>query len=145
MKKFKPNYDEGMWKGAPKESFSKAWRMRYNPTDAEKILWECIRSNRVNGLKFRRQHPVSLYIADFYCHQLKLVIEVDGDYHSSKEQVEKDKERTDILNSNGLEVLRFSNKEILENIDLVLKSIELKAEEILSKTKNSNQPIFKRS
>ncbi|WP_396022262.1 endonuclease domain-containing protein [Chryseobacterium suipulveris] len=79
-------------------------------------------------------------MADFYCHQLKLVIEVDGDYHSSQEQIEKDKERTEILNSNGLEVLRFTNKEIFENIDFVLKNIELKAEEISLKTKNPNYP-----
>ena len=62
------------------------------------------------------------------------------DYHSSQEQIEKDKERTEILNSNGLEVLRFTNKEIFENIDFVLKNIELKAEEISLKTKNPNYP-----
>ena len=68
------------------------------------------------------------------------MIEVDGDYHSSQEQIEKDKERTEILNSNGLEVLRFTNKEIFENIDFVLKNIELKAEEISLKNQKSKLP-----
>ena len=111
MEKFKPNYDDGMWKGAPKSSFGKALDLRNRETEAEKLLWEELRGNKVNGLKFRRQHPVSLFIADFYCHKLKLVVEIDGEYHFTKEQILKDKERTEILNSNGLEVIRFKNEE----------------------------------
>jgi very-short-patch-repair endonuclease len=82
MKKFKPNYDEGMWKGAPESSFAKAKALRKDETQAEKILWAKLRNNQLKGYKFRRQHPIGLYIVDFYCHQLKLVIEIDGDYHN---------------------------------------------------------------
>ena len=75
MKKLKPNHDEGMWKGAPSDSFTKAQFLRRNETKAEKLLWEKLRNNQLEGLKFRRQHPVNIYIADFYCHKLKLIIE----------------------------------------------------------------------
>ena len=140
MEKFKPNYDDGMWKGAPKSSFGKAWDLRNRETEAEKLLWEELRGNKVNGLKFRRQHPVSLFIADFYCHKLKLVIEIDGGYHFTKEQILKDKERTEILNSNGLEVIRFKNEEVLQNLDEVIIKIISKTEDILTKIENSNFP-----
>lgn len=92
MKKFKPNYDEGMWKGAPAESFRKAQNLRKNETKAEKILWIRFRNNQFGGYKFRRQHPISLFIADFYCHKLKLIIEIDGEYHNNFEQIIKDEE-----------------------------------------------------
>lgn len=65
MKKFKPNYNEGMWKGAPQSSFLKAKFLRKNETESEKILWEKLRNNQLKGFKFRRQHPIGLYIADF--------------------------------------------------------------------------------
>lgn len=132
MKKLTPNYDEGMWKGAPASSFSKAQFLRKNETETEKMLWEKLRNNQLKGFKFRRQHPISLYIVDFYCHKLKLVIEIDGGYHDSSEQIKKDKERTKILNSNGLEVIRFTNQEIEENIDTVMEEINLKINKILT-------------
>lgn len=125
MKKLTTNYDDGMWKGAPSTSFKKANLFRGNETDAEKILWEKLRNNNLGGFKFRRQHPISLYIADFYCHKLKLIIEVDGEYHYTKEQIPKDEERTEILEFNGIRVIRFSNDEILLNIENVLKEIEM--------------------
>ncbi|MCW4450800.1 endonuclease domain-containing protein [Kaistella sp. BT6-1-3] len=123
MKPLKPNYDDGMWKGAPKESFDKARDLRRNATAAERLLWERLRNKQLDNYKFRRQHPVSLYIADFYCHQLKLVIELDGEYHLSEQQKQKDSERTAALASNGLYVLRFSNHEVESHIDRVLQVI----------------------
>lgn len=84
----------------------------------------------MNGLKFRRQHPIHLFIADFYCHQLQLIIELDGDYHFTKEQILKDQERTAMLNENGLEVIRFKNDEIINNWDLVLSQIKIKIEKM---------------
>ncbi|KFC24596.1 hypothetical protein IO90_00335 [Chryseobacterium sp. FH1] len=114
-----------MWKGAPASSFGKARFLRENETDAEKILWEKLRNKQLGGFKFRRQHPISLYIADFYCYKLKLIIEVDGAYHYTKEQIPKDEERTKILEFNGIHVIRFSNDEILSNIEKVLKEIEM--------------------
>ena len=102
MKKLKPNHDDGMWKGAPSDSFSKAQFLRRNETKAEKLLWEKLRNNQLEGLKFRRQHPVNIYIADFYCHKFKLIIELDGDYHNQEEQKQKDEVRTEVLRLNDL-------------------------------------------
>lgn len=130
MKKFKPNYDEGMWKGAPSSSFLKAQALRKNETEAEKILWERLRNNQLKGYKFRRQHPFGLFIADFYCHQLKLIIEIDGEYHNLPEQIEKDLERTQILESNGLQLIRFTNEEVQENLENMIAKITSKINEI---------------
>lgn len=104
--------------------FWKSKRLRKNETEAEKLLWDKLKNNQLGGFKFRRQHPISLYIADFYCHKLKLVIEIDGGYHYSKEQIPKDEERTKILEFNGVNVIRFSNNEVLSNIDNVLNEIK---------------------
>ena len=138
MKKFKPNYNEGMWKGAPQSSFIKARFLRKNETESEKILWEELKNNQLKGFKFRRQHPIGLYITDFYCHKLKLIIEVDGEYHNLPEQIEKDKERTQILESNGLRLIRFSNNEIQKNVEKTISEIVIKVDEILS-LQNSDQ------
>lgn len=140
MKKFKPNYNEGIWKGAPQSSFLKAQFLRKNETKSEKILWEKLRNNQLKGLKFRRQHPIGLYIADFYCHKLKLIIEVDGEYHNLPEQIEKDKERTQILESNGLQLIRFTNNEIQKNLEKTVTEILTKIDEIL-RLQNSNQSL----
>ena len=67
-------------------SFEKAKALRMRETKSEKILWDKLKNNQLDGLKFRRQHPISLYIADFYCHKFKLIIELDGKYHEEKEQ-----------------------------------------------------------
>lgn len=130
MKKFKPNHNDGMWKGAPSSSFLKAQSLRNNETQAEKILWEKLKNNQLKGNKFRRQHPISLFIADFYCHQLKLIIEVDGEYHNTVEQIKKDDERTQVLQNNGVKIIRFSNCEIENNVDKVITEIGLIIEEI---------------
>lgn len=110
-----------MFKGAPKESFLKAEILRKNMTPAEKKLWE--RLNKLQGIKFRRQHPLHLFIVDFYCHEYKLVIEVDGKYHNSNEQKEKDSERTDLLVFQDLSIMRFTNQEVLDNTDAVIDKI----------------------
>lgn len=123
MKKLTPNYDEGMWKGAPASSFAKAQTLRKNETETEKLLWNKLKNNQLQGYKFRRQHPINLYIADFYCHKLKLIIEIDGDYHNTNEQKEKDIERTQILNCNDIRVIRFTNEDIINNIENVLLEI----------------------
>ena len=124
MKKLKPNHDEGMWKGAPSDSFTKAQFLRRNETKAEKLLWEKLRNNQLEGLKFRRQHPVNIYIADFYCHELKLVIEVDGGYHQTKEQLILDNRRTDDIEFQGLKLIRFTNEEVTFNLEEVLTKIK---------------------
>ena len=133
MKKLKPNYDDGMWKGAPSDSFSKAQLLRRNETKAEKLLWEKLRNNQLEGLKFRRQHPVNIYIADFYCHKFKLIIELDGDYHDQEEQKQKDEVRTEVLRLNDLKIIRFKNEEVEQDINQVLTTIKNKIEQLKEK------------
>ena len=133
MKKLKPNHDEGMWKGAPSDSFSKAQLLRRNETIAEKLLWEKLRNNQLEGLKFRRQHPVNIYIADFYCHKFKLIIELDGDYHDQEEQKQKDEVRTEVLRLNDLKIIRFKNEEVEQDINQVLTMIKNKIEQLKEK------------
>ena len=133
MKKLKPNHDEGMWKGAPSDSFSKAQFLRRNETKAEKLLWEKLRNNQLGGLKFRRQHPVNIYIADFYCHKFKLIIELDGDYHNQEEQKQKDEVRTEVLGLNDLKIIRFKNEEVEQDINQVLITIKNKIEQLKEK------------
>ncbi|MDP8211812.1 MAG: endonuclease domain-containing protein [Candidatus Zapsychrus exili] len=98
--------------------------LRKNQTDTEQKLWFLLRSRRLNGIKFRRQHPVDNYILDFYCPKYKLCIESDGGQHYEDEEIKKDKIRTKVLSKYGIKVIRFSNKEILENIEGIYKSIE---------------------
>jgi len=99
-------------------------------TEPETLLWERLRKKQMMGYRFRRQHPISQYIADFYCHPLKLIIEVDGGYHSSKEQQSVDLARTEDLKSLGLRVIRFTNTEVIEQVEVVLGRIRLEIEEI---------------
>ena len=116
-------HNTGMWKGASKETFRKARILRENMTEPEKKLWERLSKNQIEGLKFRRQHPILFYIADFYCHALHLIIEIDGGYHDTIEQKVKDDERTEHLKSNGITLIRFSNEEVLNNMDGVIEEI----------------------
>ncbi len=103
--------------------------LRKNSTMAEKIFWEAVRNKKLNGKKFYRQHPLfyditgkeSFFVADFYCHQEKLAVELDGRYHEYKLNV--DTERTEILNNLGLKVLRFKNEDVINNLNDVLNKI----------------------
>ena len=99
----------------------RARELRQRQTPAEAQLWQALRSRQADGLKFRRQHPIGPYIADFYCAQARLVIEIDGDSHA--EQVEYDQARTDWLESQGYRVLRYTNSEVQEKITAVLAHI----------------------
>ena len=112
-----------MFYGASPEIFKKAKALRNNPTEAEKVLWEKLRLKQI-GVKFRRQHPINIYIADFYCHMKKLVVEVDGDYHLMSDQKEYDELRTEDIKEYGIEVIRFKNEEVLNEIDKVVKKIK---------------------
>ena len=119
-----------MFRGAPRNSFSKAESNRYKMTQAESLLWEALKGKQLDGLKFRRQHPVHLYIADFYCHKLRLIIEIDGAYHNFEKQQLLDKQRTLDLESQGLKVIRFTNWEVENNLKGVLIRIRKIAKEI---------------
>ena len=101
----------------------KAREMRRNPTEAESVLWNYLSDNKM-GAHFRRQHPVYGYIPDFISLKDKLIIEVDGGYHFDGEQPELDAERTKYLNEEGFIVLRFTNEDVLCDIDNVLEEIE---------------------
>lgn len=91
-----------------------AKNMRSNATDAEHLMWQLLRAKRFMGLKFRRQHVISPYIVDFYCHELGLVIELDGSQHGAEDAIEYDVERTKFLEAVNLKVVRYWNHEILK-------------------------------
>ena len=97
--------------------------MRKNPTPAEHLLWQRLRHKQVAGLRFRRQHPINRFIVDFYCAEARLVIEVDGSIHAAPEQAEYDADRQMFLDQLGLQVLRFSNTQVLTETDAVLEVI----------------------
>ena len=100
-----------------------AEEMRKNPTEAEKVLWEALRANGL-GVKFRQQHIIEDFIVDFYCNEYKVTVEVDGGYHNDVEQMKSDEERTTRLNELGYTELRFTNEEVLHDLDRVLKTIK---------------------
>src|SRR5690349_167749 len=97
---------ENMFYGAGHSIFERAQELRKTMTSAENIIWKHIHVNEWK-LKFRRQHPVLFYVVDFYCHQLKLVIEIDGGVHDNEEVKKNDKDREASLKSLGLTVIRF--------------------------------------
>ncbi|MFH1564581.1 MAG: DUF559 domain-containing protein [bacterium] len=96
--------------------------LRNNMTKEEIILWSKLRKNQFN-VKFVRQKIVGNYVVDFYCHKASLIIELDGSQHYSEEGLQKDKIRDEYFKNKGLKVLRFSNIEILKNLDDVLRII----------------------
>jgi len=109
---------------AKKETFDNAKHLRKKPTAAEKFLWQVLRRSAVNGFKFRRQHPIDHYVADFYCHKVKLVVEVDGEIHDLEEVKRKDENRDAAMKRYGLTILRVKNEDVLFNAELVVKEIE---------------------
>jgi len=118
------NYKDNLTWGAKPDIFKKAKELRKSMTEAEIILWKHLKNNKLNGLKFRRQHPLDIFIADFYCHQKKLIIELDGGIHDSLEQKEHDEGRTFELEEKGFKIIRFKNDEVLNNIEDVLSRIQ---------------------
>ena len=96
------SYNDNLHKKSSPVLYEYAKQMRKNPTKAEEILWHRLKNKQVGGLKFRRQHPVDRFIADFYCHERKLVIELDGSVHDDDKQKDLDKGRTETLNEFGV-------------------------------------------
>ncbi len=113
---------EGMFNEANYLMFELAKDLRKNMTHAEMVLWGHLKAG-VNGLKFRRQHPIGIYIVDFYCHKIRLIIEVDGKIHDKKEVKEYDLKRENDLKSWGYKILRFTNERVLRDTSLVLVEI----------------------
>ena len=98
--------------------------LRNSPTRAEYLLWQKLSGKQLEGCRFRRQVGIGYYIVDFYCSDKRLVIEVDGGYHTEQETVENDLVRQANIEALGLRVLRFSNDEVIYHIDLVLARIK---------------------
>ena len=97
--------------------------MRSNGTNVENLMWQLLRNKHFINLKFRRQHVISPYIVDFYCHELGLVIELDGSQHGTDDAVEYDAERTQFLEALGFKVVRYWNHDVLGNTEVVLEGL----------------------
>ena len=92
-------------------------------TDAEAKLWAELRGRRLGGFKFRRQHPIENYVADFACISARLVVEIDGATHSEPHEIEYDAKRTLLLEGLGWCVIRFTNNDVFEDVDAVVEAI----------------------
>ena len=101
-----------------------AKKLRRKMTPSEKKLWQRLRNHKIAGLKFRRQHPIRWYISDFYCHEARLVIEVDGPIHQNADRAEHDRQRDGVMEELGIKVLRFSNNQVRFHLPRVLKEIK---------------------
>lgn len=125
-------YKKGaMFEGASHIIFENAKHLRKNMTHAETVLWMHLKQG-ISSCKFRRQHPLRLYIADFYCHKARLIIETDGAIHNQPEIIESDMVRQKDLIDWGYYVLRFSNQEVLHQPEKVLEIITEKLNELLN-------------
>ena len=115
--------DAEFFYGATPEIFLRAAELRKNMTHAEKLLWGKINCKRILGLTFRRQHPINQFIADFYCHKVRLVIEIDGSIHDIEDFRLRDTGREDEFEKFGLTTIRFKNEEVIKNTDSVINRI----------------------
>ena len=100
-----------------------ARKLRQEQTNAEQLLWRVLRNRQFGGLKFRRQYPVAPYVLDFYCHEARLAIEVDGGQHNGPDKERRDTERTAYLGRQGITVLRYWNHEVLQETEAVLERL----------------------
>ena len=107
----------------------RAKELRRSTTLAEDRLWQALRRNQLEGLHFRRQQVVDGYIADFYCHAIGLVVELDGEIHAEQQEYDLNRDRT--LMARGLHILRFSNRQVMANLDSVLSQIRVRAEALI--------------
>ena len=107
--------------------------LRKNTTEAEEHLWKEIKGEKL-GVKFRRQHMIDRFIADFYCHECKLVIEVDGGYHDDPNQMEYDLNRAFEIEQYDIHIIRFSNDEVLLQTDWVLQEISKRVKSLKANT-----------
>jgi very-short-patch-repair endonuclease len=116
-------YNDNLHKGAIGKLYQYGRELLQSSTKVEKILWEYLRNRNLDGLKFRRQHPIDKFIADFYCHEKKLVVELDGAVHDDKMNAQYDEARTYELKGSGITVIRFRNSKVENNISFVLDEI----------------------
>ena len=118
------DYKDNLHRGAKASTFNNARELRHAETEAEKKLWQLLRNRKIKGKKFRRQHAFDNYILDFYCHECKLCVELDGGIHNEKMDRQYDEARTTVLNGFGITVIRFRNEEVMNKVEEVLERIE---------------------
>lgn len=128
-----------MFLGADNIIFENAKKLRNNPTHAELLLWSYLKQ-KPQGYKFRRQYPISIYIADFYCHPLKLIIEIDGSVHTDIDVQRKDIERQKHLEGEGISFFRFTNEQVEKSLNLVIQKIDA----YLSNSTSKSEPIIRK-
>ena len=124
----------GMSQNASKKIFQNARLLRGKMTVAEGLLWFHLKQG-ISGYKFRRQHPIGKYVVDFYCHKVKLIVEIDGGVHDSIEAQALDKERTKDLEGWACSVIRFSNGQVFQEINLVIRAISDKLDMLIKNPK----------
>ncbi|MDP4261820.1 MAG: endonuclease domain-containing protein [Bacteroidota bacterium] len=117
------DYIDNLHKGAKPSTFQNALELRHSETEAEKKLWQLLRNRQVKQKKFRRQHAIDNYVLDFYCHECRLAIELDGGIHDLKENRQYDAARKSVLSEYGITVIRFRNEQIMEEVEKVLEKI----------------------
>jgi very-short-patch-repair endonuclease len=118
------NWQADFFYGSSPDTFKKAKVLRRNMTKPELLLWEKLRRKQLFGLRFRLQHPINNYIADFYCHSVKLVIEIDGAQHNEAEYKEYDIAREEMMQMLGITTLRFKNKQVIDEVESVISEIK---------------------
>jgi very-short-patch-repair endonuclease len=124
-----------------RELLERARTLRSSMTKAETILWSRLRSKQIKGFKFRRQQPLLDYVVDFYCHDLKLIIEVDGEIHFHEENLIYDIKRDSILKHNRYNILHLSNSEVVTHINLTVIKIQSYINEILSPSQGDRRGL----
>ena len=108
----------------PKITVERARELRRKLTLPEGLLWSALRGRRLDGIRFRRQHPEGPYILDFYCEDAKLAVEVDGSGHEHPDQARHDNRRTEWLNLRGIAVYRIAARDVLANLEGVLEALK---------------------
>jgi len=124
MARLTDSVERTMFYGATPIIFERARILRMNLTRHEIILWNFLKNKQLMGLKFRRQHPIGRFIADFYCHQKKVVIEIDGESHFNEEAKEYDEGRTAEFLRLEIKMIRFTNHEVEFEIEKVVEKIK---------------------
>ena len=114
--------DKSMYFNAKPDILEAARILRKNMTSSEKLLWNQLKGKQIFGLRFRRQHPIDIFIADFYCHEVRLVVELDGEIHN--QQKEYDDGREAEMDKYNIKTVRFMNQEVENNIEKVISEIK---------------------
>jgi len=113
--------DKTMYFRAKPVTVETARLLRKNMTRSEKLLWEKVKGKQIHSVRFRRQHPIDIFIADFYCHEARLVIEIDGEIHNDRSEYDDGREAE--IEEYSLKVIRFSNDQVINDIESVVTKI----------------------